>query len=81
VRVTYNNSRGISKVQIKFSGCRGSSVGQRGHGKRRNCIIFYFKGNENHQLDKIFVHHKIVSTVKWAEFVSDSMSYIFLRGR
>ena len=46
-----------------------------------DCIILYFKGNENHQLDKIFVHHKLVSTVQWAEFVSDSMSYIFLRGR
>ena len=28
-----------------------------------------------------FVHHRIVSTVKTAEFVSDRRSYIVLRGR
>jgi len=27
-----------------------------------------------------FVHHTIVSAIKRAEFVSDSKSYIFLRG-
>ena len=28
-----------------------------------------------------FVHHRIVSAVKWVEFVSDRLSYIVLRGR
>ena len=28
-----------------------------------------------------FVHHRIVSTVKRAEFVSDNMTYTVLRGR
>ena len=27
-----------------------------------------------------FVHHRIISAVKRAEFVSDRVSYIFLRG-
>jgi len=29
----------------------------------------------------LFVHHRIISVVKRAEFVSDRMSYIVLRGR
>ena len=44
--------------------------------------FLYGKGNENHQLGKgFFVHHIIVSAVKIVEFISDRVSYIFLRGR
>jgi len=56
-------------------------VGQRGHSKSRGYNFFYGKGNENHQLGiGSFVHHRIVSAVKTAEFVSDRMSYVVLRG-
>jgi hypothetical protein len=44
----------------------------------------FFNGNENEN-NKVgigfFVHKRITSAVKKAEFVSDRMSYIILRGR
>jgi exonuclease III len=43
--------------------------------------FFYGKGNENHELRTgVFVHKKITSEVRRAEFVNDRMSYIILRG-
>ena len=45
-------------------------------------IIFYEKGNQNHQLGTgFFVHHRIVLAVKREEIISNGMSYIVLRGR
>jgi hypothetical protein len=42
----------------------------------------YGTGKENHQLGTgSFVQHRIVSAIKRAEFDSDRMSYIVLRGR
>jgi hypothetical protein len=46
--------------------------------------FFYGKWNENYELGTgffFFVHKRILSAVKSAEFVSDRMSYIILRGR
>jgi len=38
---------------------------------------FYGKGNENHHLGKVFfVHHRLLSAVKRAEFVSSERSLV-----
>jgi hypothetical protein len=44
-RFTYNSSQGISKMQIRFSECRGSSVRKGVMVKAGDIIILYFKGN------------------------------------
>jgi hypothetical protein len=44
--------------------------------------FFYGKGIENHDFGTGFpVYKRMISAVKRAEFVSDRMSYITLRGR
>jgi len=53
-----------------------------GHGKSRGLYFFFYgKGNENQKLGRgYFVHHRTVLAVQRAEFVSNRLSYIVLRG-
>ena len=57
-------------------------MGKRGPCKSRVLYFFNGKGNKHHQLGTVFfVHHGVVLAVTRVGFVSDIMSYIFLRGR
>lgn len=54
---------------------------QRGTVSAGNYNFFYGKYNEKLSIGKkIFVHHRTVSGLTILEFVSDSISYIVLRG-
>jgi len=62
--------------------CRRLGGTKRGTERAGDYTYFYGEGNENHQLGTgFFVHHRILSAVKGAEFVSDRLPYIVLRGR
>jgi hypothetical protein len=48
----------------------------------KDYTFFYGQRNGDHQLGTgFFVHKRIISVVKTAEFISDWLSYITLRGR
>jgi len=48
---------------------------------QQTIILFYGNGNANNYLGTgFFVHNGIVSEVKRAEFISDRMSYMIVRG-
>jgi hypothetical protein len=44
--------------------------------------FFYGKGNKNHELrTSFYAHNRLIPAVKRVEFISDTMSYVTLRGR
>jgi hypothetical protein len=65
----------ISKYKLDLVGFSGTE-------SEGEYTFFYGKGYENHELGTgFFIHKRIVSAVKWMEFVSDWMTYIILGGR
>jgi hypothetical protein len=81
-RFTSDSIKGNIKFKLDLLGVQEA--------RRKNCVtelaegykFFYGKWNENHELGTdIFVHKRIISTVKSVEFVIDVISYIILRNR
>jgi exonuclease III len=69
-------SRELDLVGVQEVRCEGN-----GTKPTEEYTFFYGKGNENHELGTgLFVHKKIIPSVKRVETVSDRMSYIILRG-
>jgi hypothetical protein len=74
----------ISKYTCKLDLVGVQEVGWDGGGTEPagEYTFFYGKGNDNPKLGTgFFVHKRIISADKRAEFVSDRMAYIILRGR
>jgi hypothetical protein len=70
----------MAKYKLDLVGVQEVRWDREGTERAEDYSFFCGKGNENYQLGTgFFVHHRIVSAVKKAEFVSDRVSYIVLR--
>jgi exonuclease III len=75
-------ARELAKYKLDLVGVQEVRWDKEGAVRAGEYIFFYGKGQENHQFGTgSFVHHRIVSAIKRAEFDSDRISYIVLRGR
>ena len=70
-------ARELARYKLDLVGVQAVRWDKGGTVRAGSYNFFYVKGNKNHQLGTGFiVHHRIISTAKRAEFVSDRMSYI-----
>jgi hypothetical protein len=62
LELEFRNSAETLELEFRNS---AETLELEGHDKTMGLCFFFGKGNENHQLDtRVFVHHRIVSTVR-----------------
>ena len=68
--------------RLGFEGVQGVRLNGNGISPIGDYMLYYGKGNNNHQLGTgFFIHKGIKSAVKKVEFISDRLSYLIFRGR
>ena len=72
----------LAKYRLDLVGVQEIRLDRNGISPRADCMLYQGKGNNNHQLGTgFFTHNRIQSAVKKADFISDRLSYLILRGR
>jgi hypothetical protein len=75
-------ARELRMYKVKLNGSTGGEIGEGGTERVEDYAFFCGEENGDLQLGTgFFVHKRIVSAVRRVEFISDTMSYIILRGR
>jgi len=73
-------ARELARYKLNLVGVQEVRWDREGTVRAGDCNFFYGKGNDHQLGTGFFVHHRIVSSVKKVEFLSDRVSYIVLRG-
>jgi hypothetical protein len=67
-------ARELAKYKLDLVGVQQVRWDKEGTVRAGECIFFYGKGQDNHQLATgFFVHQRVVSAIKRVEFVSERM--------
>ena len=74
-------ARELENYKLDLTGLQEFRWDQMGTVRAGNCNFFYGKRNENQLETGLSVQHRLASSVKRVELVSDRVSYIVLRGR
>ena len=75
-------SQELAKYRLHLVGVQEVRLDGNGISPIGDYMLYYGKGNNNHQLGTgFFVHNRIKSSVEKADFISDRLSYLILRGR
>jgi hypothetical protein len=73
-------ARELARYKLDLVGVRKVRWDKDGSVRAGAYISLYVQGSESHQLGIGFFVHRIISTVKRVQCVSDRISYISLRG-